>query len=205
MILTDKQIRERCLGPERMIEPFSEAVSGGGRISWGLTHSGYDLRLGPKVALYRNTHCEPIDPKKFADDAYRRRVFDEFEVTEAGALGGPQFPHWNRLLIPPNGYILACTLEYVRMPRDLKGHVVGKSTLARTALLVNTTPIEPGWHGHITLELSNPTNSALALYVNEGVAQLEFFRLDGLPETDYEMKGGLYQGQTGLTPARVRA
>lgn len=194
MILTDKTIRELCLGPCRMVEPFSETVGEGGVISYGLCSAGYDLRLAPEVFLFKSSYGEILDPKKFKDKDYVRRVFEELDTGDG------------TVVVPPNSYVLARSFEYLRIPRHLKARCTGKSTYARVGVLVNTTPLEPGWHGHLTVEIGNVTPCPVRLYVGEGVCQVEFEELGGLPEYDYTQKsgGGKYQGQTGVTPARVQ-
>ena len=197
MLLSDRDIRElctSCIEPYRypMIEPFSEGVSGDGVISYGLSHAGYDLRLAPEILIFKNSFNETVDPKLFGDAAYRARVFDECTVA----------PH-SAVVIPPHGYILGRSLEYLRIPRTLKGRCVGKSTLARSGILVNTTPLEPGWEGHLTIEIGNITPCPAKVYVGEGIAQLEFETLSSPPECDYGDKRGKYQGQLGVTPSIV--
>lgn len=210
-LLPDYMIRRLCVGVEpTMIDPFSDGVDSGGVISYGLSHAGYDLRLGPEVLLFKNSVNEVIDPKRFMDDAYRRRMFDELELA-GGRLklnrhdvGEAKGARGNAFVIPPHGYILGRSLEYLRIPRWLKGRCVGKSTLARSGILVNTTPLEPGWEGHLTIEIGNITHAPAMVYVAEGVAQLEFEQLLNPPMTDYAQKKGKYQSQTGVTPARVK-
>lgn len=212
MILSDRHIRHLCINKddmklawsrgsqqdwvprpedhEPMIEPFSEAVSGENVISYGLTHSGYDLRLGCDFLIFKNTYGEVIDPKRFKDEQYRDRVFEKLIID-----------HW--FTIPAHGYVLGTSLEYLRIPKSLSGTCVGKSTLARSGLLINTTPLEPGWEGFLTIEISNLNSSPAILYPREGIAQLRFEVLSSLPETDYKDKGGKYNKQVGVTPAIV--
>lgn len=206
-ILVDWQIRRLCKGDDfvrgkelhPLLEPFSEAVSGGGKISYGLTTSGYDLRLSPHGILQFSTDAVlamktglVVNPKRFKDREYRDRVFDP---VEADAEGGVK--------IPAGGYILGRSVEYFRMPRHLSGTCVGKSTLARSGIIINTTPIEAGWEGYLTIEIGNICNIPATVFVNEGIAQVRFELLSAMPETDYADKGGKYQGQTETTPARV--
>lgn len=218
MLLNDKAIRDLCVpqplqhngpkfcwGPKGesilpMIEPFSEAVSGNGVISYGLSHAGYDLRLGPKVLIYTNTRGEVIDPKRFSDPDYQRRLLEEVDLTEVWKMKGGSIA----VGIPPNGYILGYSLEYLRIPRHLKGRCVGKSTLARCGIICNTTPLEPGWCGHLTIELANATPCPVIVYVGEGIAQMELETLTDLPEQDYAQKKGKYQEQEDAPmPAKV--
>lgn len=199
MILNDRDIRKLCEAPlyfgnRPMIDPFSEAVSGGGVISYGLSHAGYDLRLGPDILLFDNRLGETVNPKRFADPEYRCKMFREFP----GLKVGEEFH------IPPHGYILGHSLEYLRIPDHLKGRCVGKSTLARSGILINTTPLEPGWEGHLTIEIGNQTPCPAVVFIGEGIAQLEFEVLTDIPEVTYAQKKGKYQGQRGVTPAVVK-
>ncbi len=196
-ILSDHDIRSLCVGLPAgvlpMLDPFSEGVQGGGVISYGLTHAGYDLRLGYKVLVFKNTHCEPVDPKAFVSESYRRKLFDEISPA-----------HGEMVWIPAHGYVLGYSLEYIRMPKMLKGRCVGKSTLARSGVLVNTTPLEPGWTGHLTIEIANVSPCQVCLYAGEGVAQLEFDTLSSQPDRDYAAKDGKYQNQKSEpVPAKV--
>lgn len=206
MILTDRDIRKLCTlaayhGGKPMIEPFSEAVSGNGVISYGLTTAGYDLRLADKFVAFRRRQGFGLleqdmilDPKAFKDN--KDAVSEEINVPTCDGFG------W--LVLPANSYVLGHSVEYLRVPRHLKAQCVGKSTLARCGILINTTPLEPEWEGHLTIEIGNVTPLPAKVYVGEGIAQLEFHLLSGDPETSYKDKGGKYQGQTGVTAARVQ-
>jgi dCTP deaminase len=193
-LLVDHQIRHLAT-VARMLEPFSEQVQEGGVISFGLTHAGYDLRLGRSYLVFKNSFNEIISPKRMKDDkAYRNRVFDEVNLMH---------DHME-VIIPPNGYILGYTLEYIRMPYWLKGRCVGKSSLARCGIIVNTTPLEPSWEGHLTLEIANVTPCPVEIYTGEGVAQLEFEMLDQKCEKTYADKSAKYQKQgPEPVPAKV--
>lgn len=210
MLLSDREIRAFCTTPGRpvMIEPFSEAVSGGGIVSFGLSHCGYDLRLAPEVWGFREPAVSAwdnpsgdmvaVDPRLFMDDHYREVILRRLMVYSEKD-GTDRY-----VVLPPHSYVLAASLEYLRIPRHLKGRCTGKSTLARCGLIVNTTPAEPGWEGHLTLELGNVTPRPLVLRIGEGIAQLEFETLSMDPEQSYADKHGIYQRQTGVTTARVR-
>lgn len=191
MILCDRDIRELCEGSEQMIQPFSEPVSGEGVISFGLSSCGYDLRLAPEFKMFKNTRGRLIDPKLFHDLEYADSVLDTFEQHSV-------------LTLPAGGYVLARSVEFIRMPCYLSAVCLGKSTYARSGILVNCTPLEPGWQGHLTLEIGNVTPCPAVLYVGEGIAQLQFHRLYGTPEHDYGDKRGQYQDQRGVTVARVK-
>jgi dCTP deaminase len=179
-----------------MIDPFSRAVQDGGVISYGLTHAGYDLRLGYTVLVFKNSYAEVVDPKRFKDPDYQRRVFEEIDELREG----------QSVLVPPHGYVLGYTLEYLRIPRFVKGRAVGKSTLARSGILINTTPAEPTWQGHLTLEIANITPCPVAIYAGEGICQMEFEEISrGGPTISYADKKGKYQGQgPEPVPARVK-
>lgn len=203
MILVDKMIRQLCSCKDEtlklpMLEPFSENVQGGGVISWGLTHSGYDLRLGlNRVCVFKNTFNEILSPKRMKNDPeYLSRVFDFIDNLSQG----------QPIIIPPNRYILGYSMEYIRLPRKLKGHCLGKSSNARSAVIINTTPLEPGWEGHLTIEVGNMCDSPIEVYAGEGICQLEFHELADEPELDYSQKvgGAKYQFQgPAPVPARV--
>lgn len=200
MILSDKTIRRNCVKTEwwdkdykAIIEPFVEETKGNDIISYGLSSSGYDMRLGNEVWVFKNTFGEVVNPKKFkADPDYARKLFDI--RTE---------PDHTEIIIPGNGYILGTSVEYFRMPPYLMGIVLGKSTYARCGLIVNCTPLEPGWEGNLTIEISNSNPAPASVFVGEGVAQLLLFLLDQVPEKNYKDKGGKYQSQIGVTAAKV--
>jgi dCTP deaminase len=179
-----------------MIEPFSEAVQDRSIISYGLTHAGYDLRLGGHVRIYKDSFGEVIDPLRFAaDPVYWSRVFDEIT----------NIPDGEAVLVPARGYILGYSKEYLRIPNNVKGRCVGKSTLARSGVGINTTPLEPGWEGHLTLEIANHSCCPVKVYVGYGICQLEFEMLGQVPETTYADKKGKYQNQDAQpVPPRVK-
>lgn len=195
MPLSDRAIRDLCFsGGLPMIEPFSEAVSGNGVISWGLTSAGYDVRLcGKEILVFTNASGEVVDPKRFGDEDYRKKMFDTYTNMKDG----------QKVRIRPGGYILGQTLEYIRIPRNISARCVGKSTLARSGVFVNTTPMEPEWEGHLTLEIGNMTPSHLDVYVGEGIAQFQFDYIEGKVEVSYRDKSGKYNRQVGVTPAKV--
>lgn len=200
-ILSDKDIRALCcreLDPFPMLTPFSPGVQSGGVISYGLSHAGYDLRLGYSLLVFKNTTNDILNPKKFRDPEYLKRVFDEVHPRLIeGEL--------NAYVIPPHGYALGVSVEHISMPRNIKGRCVGKSTLARSAILINTTPLEPGWRGHLTIEISNVSCCPAMVFAGEGIAQLEFETLSSPPDLDYEQKSGKYQDQAQVpVPSRVK-
>jgi dCTP deaminase len=185
-VLNDKQIAELATSHD-MIAPFEECqvrtTSGAPCISYGLSSYGYDARLANEFA-WPDTGV--LDPKK-PDTAN----WDRFER-----------PNGSAIRIPPHGFVLARTVEYFRIPDDVFVICLGKSTYARNGLIVNVTPLEPGWEGHVTLELSNTTNLPSVVYVGEGICQFLFFRGER-PAVSYGDRNGKYMKQTGVTLARV--
>ncbi len=173
---------------EGLIEPFEPTQVRRSRdrrvISYGTSSYGYDVRCSTHFKIFTNINSAMVDPKRFAEDGF---VDYEGEVC----------------IIPPNSFALASTVEYLRVPRAVLAICLGKSTYARCGIIVNVTPLEPEWEGHITLEFSNTTPLPAKIYANEGVAQLVFFETDELCETSYADRGGKYQKQTGVTLPRA--
>jgi dCTP deaminase len=187
-VLCDTQIRE-LVG----IEPFEENVKRPGRISYGVSSYGYDIRVGPIFKIFTNVTPHGgqaiVDPKRFTED-----FFITVDVREAGR---------DHIIIPPNSFALAETVETIKIPRDVIAICVGKSTYARCGIIVNVTPIEPEWRGKITLEISNTTPLPAKIYANEGIAQLLFLKGERVCAVSYADKAGKYQDQAGLTLPRV--
>jgi len=183
-VLCDTQIRE-LIG----IEPFEDTARRPGRISYGLSSYGYDVRVGPVFKVFTNVDRSGdqaiVDPKRFSD-----AMFVTIDVRETGR---------DSIVIPPNSFALAETVERIRMPRNILAICVGKSTYARCGIIVNVTPLEPEWHGCITLEISNTTPLPARIYAGEGIAQIVFLQADRVCATSYADKRGKYQGQKGLT------
>ena len=154
-------------------------------ISYGPSSYGYDVRCGSEFKIFTNVNTAVVDPKNFDDNCY---------VTKDGTEDG-------YVIIPPNGFALAHTVEYFRIPRDILVICLGKSTFARCGIIVNVTPLEPEWEGQVVLEFSNTTSLPAKIYVNEGVAQFLFLQADedDVCEVSYADRGGKYQGQTGIT------
>ncbi len=213
-ILVDHQIRSLCIPPpgmghiidywsiphpHPMLDPFSEGISGDGVISYGLTSAGYDLRLAEEILAFKNTYGYSVNPKRFGDPEYRKRVSEPLEVRESEY--GKKYGRF--VTLPPNSCVLGRSHEYIRIPRTLKGHCLGKSTYARVHAFPFITPLEPGWEGYLTIEISNIGGNPVDIFVMEGIAQLELHTLSGFVEKDYEQKGGKYQRQMGVTPAKV--
>jgi len=187
-VLCDTQIRE--LVP---IEPFAEGERRQGRISYGVSSYGYDVRVGTVFKIF--TDVSPtggqaiVDPKRFTDDSF---------VTVDTELTGK-----DHVIIPPNSFALAETVERFAVPRDLLIICVGKSTYARCGIIVNVTPLEPEWRGKVTIEISNTTPLPAKIYANEGIAQMIFLRAERPCAISYADKAGKYQDQDGLTLPRV--
>lgn len=180
-IKPDRWIRERAL--EGMIEPFEDALVRHGVISYGLSSFGYDLRAAPEWRIFVNAFNTVVDPKNFDT----RSLVESSEDT---------------CIIPPNSFVLTRSIEYLRIPDDTMVVALGKSSYARCGIVANVTPLEPGWEGHVTLELSNTTPLPAKVYANEGIVQLLFFQGER-PETTYRDRHGKYQGQKGVTLPRL--
>ena len=167
-----------------MIEPFSpqQVRSEGGHkiVSYGTSSYGYDVRCTDEFKVFTNINSTIVDPKSFDE-----KSFVDFK--------GPV------CIIPPNSFALASTVEFFRIPRNVLVICLGKSTFARCGIIVNVTPLEPEWEGHVTLEFSNTTPLPAKIYANEGVAQMLFLESDEVCETSYKDRGGKYQGQRGVT------
>lgn len=181
-ILADHQIRD--LAQKGMIDPFVEKQNGRGIISYGLSSYGYDARCSDEFMIFTNVDNAIVDPKNFSKQSFVER----------------QTPI---CVIPPNSFVLTRTVEYFRIPDDVLVVCLGKSTYARCGLIVNVTPLEPGWEGHVTLELSNTTPLPAKVYANEGIAQFLFFKGSTPCEVSYADRKGKYMGQRGVTLPRV--
>jgi len=164
--------------------PFHDKQVREGVISYGLSSYGYDVRIADEFKIFTNINHTIVDPKDFDP-----RSFVDFR-------GG-------QCIIPPNSFALARTVEYFRIPRNVIVCCIGKSTYARCGIIVNVTPLEPEWEGHVTLEFSNTTPLPARIYANEGIAQFLFFEGDEPCETSYADKKGKYQAQQGLTLPRL--
>ncbi|MEN9434215.1 MAG: hypothetical protein RLZZ422_1804 [Pseudomonadota bacterium] len=171
-----------------MIEPFEPGqvrhVKGEKIVSYGTSSYGYDVRCANEFKIFTNINSAIVDPKNFDENSF---------VDFTGDV----------CIIPPNSFALARTVEYFRIPRSVLTVCLGKSTYARCGIIVNVTPLEPEWEGHVTLEFSNTTTLPAKIYANEGVAQMLFFESDQICETSYKDRGGKYQGQRGVTLPRT--
>ncbi|WP_149454497.1 dCTP deaminase [Pasteuria penetrans] len=175
----------RMVQEQNMIDPFvGNNIGKGGAVSFGLSSYGYDLRVADEYKIFHNTWTSVIDPK-----AIHESSFLDFK--------GPI------CTIPPNSFALAHSVEYFRIPRGVLAVCVGKSTYARCGIVTNVTPFEPGWEGHVTLEISNTTPLPARIYSNEGLCQVLFFVADEPCEVSYDDRGGKYQGQRGISLPRV--
>jgi dCTP deaminase len=185
-VKSDKWIRR--MAAQGMIEPFEaqqvKEVAGRPVVSYGTSSYGYDIRCSDEFKIFTNINSTIVDPKAF--DA---KSFVDFK----GAV----------CIIPPNSFALARTVEFFRIPRDVLTICLGKSTYARCGIIVNVTPLEPEWQGHVTLEFSNTTPLPAKIYAGEGCAQVIFLQSDEVCETSYRDRGGKYQGQQGVTPPRI--
>src|SRR4030088_1830980 len=186
-IKSDNWIR-RMAREHAMIEPFEpeqvREVNGRKIISYGTSSYGYDVRSTDEFKIFTNINSTIVDPKNFDE-----KSFVDFQ--------GPV------CIIPPNSFALASTVEFFRIPRSVLTVCLGKSTYARCGIIVNVTPLEPEWEGHVTLEFSNTTPLPAKIYANEGVAQVIFIESDEVCETSYKDRGGKYQGQNDETLPKI--
>ena len=182
-VLSDKWIRKMA-SEHKMISPFEDKQIRGNKISFGLSSFGYDARVSDEFKIFTNVNSEIVDPKNF-----KATNFVTKNVKEC--------------VIPPNSFVLARTVEYFKIPKDVLVICLGKSTYARCGIIVNVTPLEPGWEGHVTLEFSNTTPLPAKIYANEGAAQLVFLKGNETPEITYSDRKGKYMGQTGVTLPKV--
>ena len=170
MLKSDRWIRKMALEHD-MINPFSEKQVREGVISYGLSSYGYDLRVADEFKIFTNVNSSIVDPKNFDERSF-------VTVTAASVL------------IPPNSFALARSVEYFKIPRDVLTICVGKSTYARIGIIVNVTPLEPEWRGKVTIEISNTTPLPAKVYAGEGIAQILFFRAEAVCRISYADKAG---------------
>lgn len=186
-VCSDRWIRKMSQ-EHGMIEPFIDgqvrSADHGRIISYGLSSYGYDLRVSDEFKVFTNVHSAMVDPKAFDEKSF---VDIKTDVC----------------VVPPNSFALARSVEYFRIPRNVLTICVGKSTYARCGIIVNVTPFEPEWEGHVTLEISNTTPLPAKIYANEGLAQVVFFEADDVCETSYADRGGKYMKQRGITVPRM--
>jgi len=178
-IMPDSWIREMARD-HKMIEPFVEGQRREGVISYGLSSYGYDARVSNEFKIFHNIDGAVVDPKNFSPKGFVDRTVPV-------------------CIIPPNSFALARTVEYFRIPRNVLVICLGKSTYARCGIIVNVTPLEPEWEGHVTLEFSNTTTLPAKIYADEGAAQFIFIKGDKPCDVSYADRQGKYMKQKGVT------
>jgi len=182
-VLSDRWIKKMAIEKE-MIKPFVSEQKSGNNISYGLSSFGYDARVSNEFKIFTDVDSAIVDPKNFKNNSFVSRTGTE-------------------CIIPPNSFALASTVEYFRIPKNVLVICLGKSTYARCGIIVNVTPLEPGWEGHVTLEFSNTTPLPAKIYANEGAAQFIFLQGNENPEITYDKRDGKYMKQTGVTLPKV--
>ncbi|HEC96891.1 MAG TPA: dCTP deaminase [Nitrospirae bacterium] len=182
MVKNDKWIKN--MASQGMIEPLNKSQAGEGVVSFGISSYGYDMRISDEFKIFTNINTTVIDPKSFDPETF---------IDYTGA----------ECIIPPNSFVLCRSVEYFRIPRDVLVICLGKSTYARCGIVVNVTPLEPEWEGHVTIEISNTTPLPAKIYANEGIAQLIFLGAAEPCEISYKDKTGKYQAQKGITLPRI--
>ena len=182
-VLSDKWIKKTAK-EKGMIKPFVGTQVRKGKISFGLSSYGYDARVSNEFKIFTNVNSGIVDPKVFKQESF---------VTKIG----------KECIIPTNSFALSRTVEYFKIPDDVLVICLGKSTYARCGIIVNVTPLEPGWEGHVTLEFSNTTPLPAKIYANEGVAQFIFLKGNEKPKVTYASRKGKYMKQKGVTLPKV--
>jgi len=182
-VLSDKWIKE-MVRTNNMISPFENKQIRGNKISHGLSSFGYDARVSNEFKIFTNVNSEIIDPKNFKQNNFISKNGEE-------------------CIIPPNSFVLSSTVEYFKIPNDVMVICLGKSTYARCGIIVNVTPLEPGWEGYVTLEFSNTTPLPAKIYANEGAAQFIFIKGNEKPDITYADRKGKYMRQSGVTLPKI--
>jgi dCTP deaminase len=182
-VLSDKWIKEMAK-THNMISPFEDKQVRGTKISYGLSSFGYDARVSNEFKIFTNINSEIIDPKNFKQNNFVSKNGEE-------------------CIIPPNSFVLSSTVEYFKIPNNIMVICLGKSTYARCGIIVNVTPLEPSWEGHVTLEFSNTTPLPAKIYANEGVAQFIFLKGNEKPDITYADRNGKYMKQSGVTLPKI--
>ena len=182
-VLSDKWIKEMAR-THNMISPFEDKQVRGTKISYGLSSFGYDARVSNEFKIFTNVNSEIIDPKNFKQNNFISKNGEE-------------------CIIPPNSFVLSSTVEYFKIPNNIMVICLGKSTYARCGIIVNVTPLEPSWEGHVTLEFSNTTPLPAKIYANEGVAQFIFLKGNERPDITYADRNGKYMKQSGVTLPKI--
>ncbi|MFP6779568.1 MAG: dCTP deaminase [Alphaproteobacteria bacterium] len=178
-IMPDSWIKKMAK-ENNMIEPFADEQKKNGVISFGVSSYGYDARVSDEFKVFTNVNNALVDPKNFSEESFIERKAES-------------------CIIPPNSFVLARTVEYFKIPRDVLVICLGKSTYARCGIIVNVTPLEPEWEGHVTLEFSNTTPLPARVYANEGACQFLFLKGDIACDISYLERSGKYMGQRGVT------
>ncbi|HAF95800.1 MAG: dCTP deaminase [Elusimicrobia bacterium GWC2_51_8] len=184
MLKSDSWIRKNCL-KNKMISPFVEKLVAKGRISYGLSSYGYDIRVANEYKVFTDVYNCLVDPKEF-----NSKSFVDVKAPYC--------------IVPARSFALSRSVEYFKIPRGVLGLCIGKSTYARCGIVVNITPLEPEWEGHLTLEISNTTPLPAKIYSDEGIAQLIFLESDDICEISYKDRKGKYQSQRGVTLPRMK-
>ena len=174
-----KQVKEN-----QIINPFETGQVRDGKISYGLSSYGYDARVSDEFKVFTNVNNAVVDPKNFSYEGFVEKKAET-------------------CIIPPNSFVLARTIEYFKIPRDVLVVCLGKSTYARCGIIVNVTPLEPEWEGHVTLEFSNTSPLPAKIYAFEGACQFLFFKGQEAPNMSYADKKGKYMHQKGVTLPRL--
>jgi len=182
-VLSDRWIK-KMVDEKKMISPFVDKQISKNNISYGLSSFGYDARVSDEFKIFTDVDSAIVDPKNFKNNSFVARKLNE-------------------CTIPPNSFALASTVEYFKIPKDILVICLGKSTYARCGIIVNVTPLEPGWEGHVTLEFSNTTPLPAKIYANEGAAQFVFLKGSEEPEVSYAERNGKYMKQLGVTLPKV--
>lgn len=169
----------------KMIEPFEERLVRNGKVSYGLSSFGYDLRVADEFKIFTNVHSAVVDPKKFDEKSF-------VDVRDQGYV-----------LIPPNSFALTRSLEYLRIPKNVLGLCIGKSTYARCGIIVNVTPLQPEWEGSLIIEISNTTPLPAKIYAGEGIAEILFFEANDNPDKTYRELSGAYSHQKSIVLPKV--
>jgi len=182
-VLSDKWIKKMAR-TYNMISPFEDKQVRNTKISYGLSSFGYDARVSNEFKIFTNINSEIIDPKNFKQNNF---------ISKKG----------EQCIIPPNSFVLSSTVEYFKIPNDVMVICLGKSTYARCGIIVNVTPLEPSWEGHVTLEFSNTTPLPAKIYANEGAAQFIFLKGNEKPDITYADRKGKYMKQSGVTLPKI--
>ena len=169
----------------RMIEPFEASIVRDGKVSYGISSYGYDLRVADEFKVFTNVHSAVVDPKNFSERSF---------VDVKGE---------KEILIPPNSFALTRSREYLRIPRNVLGLCIGKSTYARCGIIVNVTPLQPEWEGYLIIEISNTTPLPAKIYADEGIAEILFFEADEVCEKSYKELSGKYSNQMSIVLPKV--